>query len=239
MGELSDLLTGVLADLTRPLETTRGVASVTLTLLGVVLLIAASLMRTMVRLRAITAMSNLFLLAGAVTAPHGALVVLYLVLFPVNCLRLAEIVRVTRHVEEAVQRKDLSGIWLKPYMKAKRLSAGTVIFHRGDPADALFLLVKGELEWVEIGTRQPRGELFGEISFFAPDRTRTLTGRCVTDCLVMKIRGDAFKEMYFTNPKFAFHVSELIAERLITDVRQLQHKLDTMPAPLEEPRQVA
>ncbi|NML45418.1 cyclic nucleotide-binding domain-containing protein [Ramlibacter sp. G-1-2-2] len=238
---MGDLLANVIADLTRPLETVRGVVSIVATLLGVALLIVASLMRTMVRLRFFTAMSNLFLLAGAVTAPHGALVVLYLILFPVNCVRLAEIMRVTRQVEEAVQHKDLSGVWLKPYMKAKRFSAGTVIFRRGDPADALFLLIDGELEWEEIGTYQPKGQLFGEISFFAPDRTRTLTGRCVTDCLVMKIRGDAFKELYFTNPKFAFHVSELIAERLITDVRQLQHKLDTMPAPLEaeQRRQVA
>lgn len=236
---MGELLAGVITDLTRPLETVRGVVSVACTLLGASLLIVASLMRTMVRLRAITVMSNLFLLAGAVTAPHGALVLLYLVLFPVNCVRLAEIMRVTRRVQEAVEHKDLSGIWLKPYMKAKRFAAGTVIFRRGDPADALFLLVDGELEWVEIGTYQPRGQLFGEISFFAPDRTRTLTGRCATDCLVMKIRGDAFKELYFTNPKFAFHVSELIAERLITDVQKLQHKLDTMPVPLEpQPRQL-
>ena len=229
---MGELLADVVADLTRPLETVRGIATIVLTLIGVTLVIVASLMRTMVRLRAITVMSNLFLLAGAVTAPHGALVLLYIILVPVNCVRLAEIMRVTRRVEEAARRKDLSGLWLKPYMKAKRLAAGTVVFRKGDPADALFLLMEGELEWVEIGTHQPRGELFGEISFFAPDRTRTLTGRCVTDCLVMRIRGDAFKELYFENPKFAFHVSELIAERLITDVRQLQHKIDTMPAPL-------
>jgi len=233
---MGELLPDLIADLTRPLATVRGVASVTLSILGVSLLIVASLMRTMVRLRAITALSTLFLLAGAVSAPHGALTLLYLVLLPINCVRLAEIVRVTRRVQEAVQHKDLSGIWLKPYMKARRFPAGSVIFRRGDPADALFLLVDGELEWVEISTRQPRGQLFGEISFFAPDRTRTLTGRCITECLVMKIRGDAFKEMYFTNPKFAFHVSELIAERLITDVEQLQHKLDTLPAALEARR---
>lgn len=234
-----ELLADVVADLTRPLETLRGIATVVLTLVGTALVIVASLMRTMVRLRVITVISNVFLLAGAITAPHGPLVLLYLILVPVNCVRLAEIMRVTRRVEESVRRKDLSGLWLKPYMRAKRLRAGTIVFRQGDPADALFLLIEGELEWVEIGTRQPRGELFGEISFFAPDRTRTLTGRCVTDCLVMAIRGDSFKELYFENPKFAFHVSELIAERLITDVHQLQHKLDTMPASLApELRQV-
>src|SRR5678815_4895404 len=128
---MGELLADVVADLTRPLETVRGIATIVLTLIGVTLVIVASLMRTMVRLRAITVMSNLFLLAGAVTAPHGALVVLYLILLPVNCVRLAEIMRVTRRVEEAARRKDLSGLWLKPYMKAKRLAAGTVVFRQG------------------------------------------------------------------------------------------------------------
>ena len=226
-----ELLAGVLDDLTRPLVSVRGVLTITCTLLGAALIIVASFMRTMLRLRAITVLSNVFLLAGALTAPHAALVLLYLVLVPLNCVRLAEIVRLTRRVEEASQHKDLSGVWLRPYMKAKRLRAGTVIFRQGDPAEALYLLVAGELEWVEIGTRQPLGQLFGEISFFAPDRKRSLTGRCVTDCLVMWIRGDSFRELYFLNPKFAFHVSELIAQRLVNDVRMLQQQLAAVSPP--------
>jgi hypothetical protein len=227
---MGELLARVYDDLTRPLATAGGVVSVALTLIGVILIVVGSCMRTMVHLRAVTAMSNLFLLAGAIGAPHASLVVLYLILFPLNCVRLAEIVRLTRRVRAATQGGDLSGIWLKPYMKAKRLRAGTVIFHQGDPADALFLLVHGELEWVEIGVRQPTGQLFGEISFFAPDRKRTLTGRCITDCLVMWIGADAFRELYFQNPKFAFHISELIAERLITDLQKLQQQVASVPS---------
>jgi CRP-like cAMP-binding protein len=86
---------------------------------------------------------------------------------------------------------------------------------------------------VEIGTRQPPGQLFGEISFFAPDRKRSLTGHCRTDCLVMWIRGDSFRELYFLNPRFAFHVSELIAERLVTDLRLLQQQLAKASPPGE------
>ena len=228
---MGELLADVIGDLTRPLDTVKGVATVLLTLIGVALVIVASFMRTMLRLRAITVMSSVFLLAGALLAPHASLALLYLVLVPLNCFRLAEIVRLTRRVEAAAERKDLSGVWLRPFMKAKRLRAGTLVFRQGDPADSLYLLVRGELEWVEIGTRQPPGQLFGEISFFAPDRTRTLTGRCITDCVVMWIRGDSFRELYFLNPKFAFHVSELIAERLITDVRQLQRQVAGLSPP--------
>jgi len=228
-----ELLAGVLDDLTRPLVSLRGVLTIVLTLAGAALIILASFMRTMLRLRAITVLSNLCLLGGALAAPHAALVLLYLVLVPLNCVRLAEIVRLTRRVEAASQHKDISGVWLRPYMKARRLKAGSIVFRQGDPADALYLLASGELEWVEIGTRQPPGQLFGEISFFAPDRKRSLTGRCVTDCLVMWIRGDSFRELYFLNPKFAFHVSELIAERLVTDLRMLQQQLASVSPPGE------
>jgi hypothetical protein len=233
---MRELLADLITEMAGPLETVRGVVTLVLTLIGVALVVVASLMRTMMRLRAITILSNLFLLGGAVLAPHGALALLYLVLVPVNCVRLAEVLRVTRRVEESVRLKDLSGIWLKPYMKAKRLSAGSVVFRKGDLADALFLLIEGELEWVEIGTRQPCGEMFGEISFFSPDRRRTLTGRCISDCSVMAIRGDAFKELFFENPKFAYHVSELIAKRLINDLRRSGHEPDPTRTPVTPER---
>jgi hypothetical protein len=235
---MGDLLAGLIDDLTRPLATVRGVETIVLTLIGAALVVVATFMRTMVKLRVVTVVSNLFLLAGALTAPHAVLVGLYLVLVVLNCARLAEIVRITRRVEAAALRKDLSGMWLRPYMKRRRLRAGSVIFRQGDPADALYLLVAGDLEWVEIGTRQRPGQLFGEISFFAPDRKRTLTGRCVTDCLVMWIRGDSFRELYFLNPKFAFHVSELIAERLITDLKLLQQEL-ARSSPVGEQARIA
>ena len=67
---------------------------------------------------------------------------------------------------------------------------------------------------MEIGKTQACAELFGEISFFSPDRERTLTARCETDCLILRIDEPAFKQLYFHNPKFAFQISNLIAYRL-------------------------
>lgn len=221
------------SDLIRPLSTTRGLVTSLASLFGLGLVVAASFMRTMIPLRALTVGSNVMLLGAALLAPNAVAVVLYLVLIPLNTFRLLEIVQLTRRVTQASSADDLSGVWLKPYMKATRLPAGSVLFRKGDRADRLFLLLEGRLGLVEIGKTQPPLELFGEISFFAPDRSRTLTARCATDCLVLSMGEQAFKQLYFQNPKFAFQISHLIAHRLSADIQRLRRKVDALKGELE------
>ncbi|HEX2543501.1 MAG TPA: cyclic nucleotide-binding domain-containing protein, partial [Ramlibacter sp.] len=172
-----DQAIGVLQDLARPLMTGRGALLAILSAIGLGFALAGSFVRTMVPLRALTLASSVFLLASAALAFNLGAVLLFLLLVPLNAWRLVEIVRLTRRVSAAAAGDDLSGLWLKPYMKRRVLPAGTIVFRRGDLADALFLLVNGKLQWEEIGTHQAAGQLFGEISFFSPDGRRTLTGR--------------------------------------------------------------
>jgi CRP/FNR family transcriptional regulator, cyclic AMP receptor protein len=81
---------------------------------------------------------------------------------------------------------------------------------------------------VEIGKRQAVGDLFGEISFFSPDRRRTLTARCASECLILCIGEAAFKQLYFQNPKFAFQISALIAHRLSADIARLHQQVQDL-----------
>jgi CRP/FNR family transcriptional regulator, cyclic AMP receptor protein len=219
---------GVAAEMIRPLGTTRGLLISVASLVGLTLIVAASFVRTMVPLRTLTLVSNLFLVLAASLAPNPVSILLYCVLIPLNTYRLVEIRRLTRKVTAASRAGDLSGVWLRPYMKPHRLRAGTVLFRRGDVADELYLLLEGELQLAEIGKLQPAGELFGEISMFAPDRTRTLTAQCVTDCLVLGIGEEAFRRLYFQNPRFAFQVSTLIAHRLGADVARVRTQADRL-----------
>jgi CRP/FNR family transcriptional regulator, cyclic AMP receptor protein len=223
------------------LHSAQGVAALVFSLGGVALVVAASIVRTMVPLRALHVASNVLLLVGAALAPEPANVVLYLVLLPMNGYRLVEIRRLTRTVESASAHGDVSGIWLKPYMKAHRLPAGAVLFHKGDRADSLYLLVEGEMELVEIGKRQPLAEIFGEISFFSPEKARTLTARCNSACVVLSIEESMFKQLYFQNPKLAFQISNLIAHRLSADIQRLQRRIDDVDraAEAKAPNQVA
>ena len=66
--------------------------------------------------------------------------------------------------------------------------------------------------------------MFGEIAFFAPDRRRTSTARCVTPSTVFSIDEATFKQLYFQNPDFGLEIVRLIAGRLSADVRELQAK---------------
>jgi CRP/FNR family transcriptional regulator, cyclic AMP receptor protein len=216
-----EFLSHLPADVLAPAASAKGLAALLVSLLGVALIAAASFTKTMVPLRALTVASDLVLLVAAAMATEPASMLLYLVLIPINSYRLVEVIRITRRVTEASEAGDLSGLWLKPYMKAKHLARGDVLFRQGDHADALYLLIEGELELVEIGKLQPPCQLFGEISFFAPERTRTLTARCRTDCVVLSVSESVFKQLYFQNPKLAFHVSSLIAHRLGADIQRL------------------
>jgi len=230
---MSDIFLHISQNLMHSMGSVAGVVQFTATVLGLGLLVVASFVRTMVPLRTITVISNIMLLTAGLLASSPVHILVYMGLIPLNTWRLIEIQRLTRRVVQASAEGDLSGIWLKPYMKPLHMTAGTVLFQKGDPADSLYLLVEGEIELVEIGKMQKVGELFGEISFFSPDRRRTLKARCVTDCLVLCIGEQAFKQLYFQNPKFAFQISNLIAYRLSADIDRLRHRVQSLEVEAE------
>jgi CRP/FNR family transcriptional regulator, cyclic AMP receptor protein len=223
---VSEFASGIAQNLAHSLSSVRGVVQLTATVLGLGLLAVAAIVRTMVPLRTIAVASNVCLFVAAMLAISPVHMLAYLLLIPLNTWRLLEIKRLTRKVQKASDEGDLSGIWLKPYMKPRRLPAGAILFRKGDSADSLYLLLEGDLELVEIGKKQAVGDLFGEISFFSPDRRRTLTARCASECLILCIGEAAFKQLYFQNPKFAFQISALIAHRLSADIERLRKQVE-------------
>jgi CRP-like cAMP-binding protein len=141
-------------------------------------------------------------------------------MLPVNIYRAVEITRLTRRVVRAQADADLAGLWLKPYMKPRRLKPGQTLFRKGDEANRLYLLVDGEMELSDIGKRLEPGRIFGEIALFSPSGLRTRTVRCLTACSVLEIHERTVKELYFQNPAFGFHLIELLAGRLSADVER-------------------
>jgi CRP-like cAMP-binding protein len=122
--------------------------------------------------------------------------------------------RLTRRVRAAEIASDQSGLWLRPYMKPRQLKKGTVLFRKGDLADQLYCLVDGQIELDDIGVMLEPGKIFGEIAFFAPDKRRTHTARCVSECTVLTVDEATLKQLYFQNPSFGFHLIGLVAGRL-------------------------
>ncbi len=189
------------------------------------LVVVSSFVKTMIPLRWLAIGSNMGFVAYGALHPSYPMLFLHAVLLPINLFRLVEMVRLTRRVRAAAVEADLSGVWLKPYMRSKKIRAGTVLFRKGDLGDRLYLLADGRIEMVEIGADITPGEIFGEIAFFAPDRRRRLTARCTEDCTVLSIDETTVKQLYFQNPAFGFKVIELVAGRLSADVTRLTEQL--------------
>lgn len=212
---------GIVAALSTPL----GIFALCSAVVAAALVIVSTFVKTMIPLRCLAVGGNLgFLIYGAIH-PSVVMMLLHGALLPVNVYRALEMVRLTRRVRAAAAEGDLSGVWLKPYMRKQRLKAGEVLFRKGDVADHLYFLVEGRLEFVEIGDAMAPGSLFGEIAFFAPDKRRTLTARCATECTLLRIDGATFQQLYFQNPAFGFQVVTLVAGRLIADRNRLEQQL--------------
>lgn len=189
------------------------------------LTITSSFVKTMVPLRWLAVCSNCGFLAYGVLHPSLVMALLHGTLLPINLYRFAEMLRLTRRVQAASASADSSGIWLKPYMKASRHKAGSVLFRKGDMAEHLYFLAEGRVEFVEIGQSMGPGRVFGEIAFFAPNKQRTQTARCVEDSLVLSVNQSTVRQLYYQNPAFGFELVGLVAGRLSADVARLQEQL--------------
>jgi hypothetical protein len=186
-----------------------------------VLVVAGSFVKTMIPLRWLAVGSNIGFIGYGVLHPSWAMLAVNAALLPINLYRAREMMRLTRQVSAvAADSRELTGVWLKPYMRPAKLKAGDVIFRKGDRGDRLYMLAEGTVEFVEIGDTIGPGGIFGEIAFFSPNRQRLLTARCATDCTLLSIDEGTVKQLYFQNPAFGFELVALVAGRLSADVER-------------------
>ncbi len=226
------------ATLSASLATPTGIVALVSALAALGFVVVSSFVKTMIPLRCLAVGGNLGFLLYGVLHPALIMVVMHGLLLPINLYRTAEMIRLTRRVSAAAAAADLSGVWLKPYMRSRKLKAGHVLFNKGDTADHLYFLAAGKIEFVEIGVLMDEGRLFGEIAFFAPDKRRSLSARCATDCTVLRIDETTFRQLYFQNPAFGFQVVSLVTGRLMADLHRLEHQVETLTRPAA-PQQVA
>ncbi len=191
--------------------------------------VSSSFVKTMVPLRWLAVCSNLGFLAYGVLHPSWVMALMHGVLLPINCVRLGEMRRLTRRVMAATNNTDRSGIWLRPYMKSSRRKAGEVLFRQGDEAEHLYILVEGRVDFPEVDASIGPGVMFGEIAFFSPERTRTLSAICGEDCVLLSIDQSTVRQLYYQNPGFGFEIVGLIAGRLSADVARLRAQLVAQP----------
>jgi len=186
------------------------------------LVIVSAFVRTMIPLRWLAVGSNVGFIVYGLVHPSLLMVALHSVLLPVNLWRVRQMVRLTRRVAGSTADPKQMEIWLRPYMRSRDYRAGQRVFKRGAVADRLYFLAAGQIELPEVGGRLDAGQMFGEIAFFAPDRRRSSSARCVTPCTVLSIDEATFRQLVYQNPDFGLEVVRLIAGRLSQDVLRLQ-----------------
>ncbi len=196
-------------------------------LLGGAFYLASHYMRGMVPLRILSLCSNVLLIIFALfhlEFDWARLAVLpefllNVILLPMNARRLLEILRLTKEIAKVTEKSPVSE-WLLPHMHLHKHKAGHVLFREGDEADEIYYVASGRLRLEGVGTTIGPDNLVGEIALFAPDKRRTLTIVCETDCDLYTMTDEQIYQLYYQNPKLGFYFMKLIVERLLRDVQR-------------------
>jgi CRP/FNR family cyclic AMP-dependent transcriptional regulator len=164
--------------------------------IGAGLMVVTLTMRTMIPLRVVGIISSIFQIVFAVTAGITPMLIQHSIILPMNVYRLYEQIRLVRKVREASD-KDLSMDWLIPYMTKLHVRAGQILFHKGQSADKMFVVISGRLRLSEIAKDVLPGSMVGELGMLAPNRQRTQTLRCIEDAEILQIDYDRVEALYF------------------------------------------
>ncbi len=193
-------------------------------LIGAIFFVATLLTRTMVPLRVSNMVSNLSFAAYGALAGDIKTFLLYLLLFPINAVRLRQMLKLVEKARTATQG-DMSMEWLKPFMTERRYRRGDVLFKKDEPANEMLLTVTGKFLVKEIGVELPPGNLMGELGFLTPNNRRTATIECLEDGYVLSITYDRLLEIYFQNPQFGYYFLVLTSQRLLENIARLEETL--------------
>jgi Cyclic nucleotide-binding domain len=190
-------------------------------LVGAIFFVATLLMQTMVPLRVANMAGCSFFAAFGALSGNVATFLLYLLLLPINAVRLRQMLRLVKKARNATQG-DMSMEWLKPFMTERRYRRGDRLFRKGDAANEMFLTVTGRFLVKEIGVELPPGRLMGELGFLTPNKERTGTVECIDDAQVLTITYDRLLELYFQNPQFGYYFLVLTSQRLLENIARLE-----------------
>jgi len=190
-------------------------------LIGAFFFVAQLLTRTMVPLRIFAIISALFFMAFGAFAHDVKAFLLYLLLLPINIIRLYQMQSLVKKARDAVQG-DTSMDWLKPFMTQRKYRQGDVLFNKDDPANEMFLTVTGKFLVSEIGVELPPGRLMGELGFLTPNNRRTATVKCIESGQVLSITYEKLLELYFQNPQFGYYFLVLTSQRLLQNIARLE-----------------
>lgn len=186
---------------------------------GAVLMVLSNLMKRIVALRLFAAAANAFFIVHAVLERNWLFCALQTALLMINLYRLWDLRQLLRSLERANADASIKDLLL-PQMKKRRYRSGAVLFHEGDPADALYYIQSGTIRSPQFTGTLGAGHLIGEIGLFSGDHRRAATVICETDCVFYTMSDEAVYLLYIENPQIGFYLIRLIIEQLRDELRR-------------------
>lgn len=184
-------------------------------------------MKTMVPLRIAGIVSNFLFIAYGYDMNAYPVLILHVVLLPLNLLRLREMLRLVKQIEEAT-KGDTNLKWVKPFSSTRIVAVGEPVFRRGDSADEMFFIVSGRFHVKERSVDLEVGDIFGELGLLNAGHARTATVVCSTSGELLRITYDQVKQLCLQDPKFGFYFLHLVSKRLFHNLT-----LVDPPAPVD------
>lgn len=160
------------------------------------------------------------------------------ILLPINAWRLHEMRKMIRDVK-AASTGDHSMDWIRPFTTQRKVTAGEMIFQRGDDATEMFVVVSGALRLRELNLEISPGAVVGELGFLSPEGKRTQTLDCLRDSVILAISYDRLEELYFQNPSFGFYFLRLTTARLFDNIGRLEQTIADRDREIERLRAAA
>ena len=176
-------------------------------------------MKTMVPLRMAGIVSNFLFIGYGYALDAYPVLILHLVLLPLNVIRLRQMLRLIKQIEDAT-KQDLNLNWFKPFSATKSFGVGDVVFGHGDPADEMFFIVSGRFRVKERNVDLEAGEVFGELGLLNAGQARTATVECLASGELLRISYDHVMQLYVQDPKFGFYFLHLVSKRLFHNLSQ-------------------
>ena len=202
-------------------------------LIGAFFFVATLLMQTMVPLRVANMVGCTFFATSGALSGNVANFLLYLLLLPINAVRLRQLLKLVKKARNATQG-DMSKEWLKPFMTERRYRRGDTLYRMGDAAAEMSLTVTGKFLVKEIGVELPPGSIMGELGFLTPNNRRTMTIECIEDGQVLTITYERLLEIYFQNPQFGYYLLVLTSQRHVENNQRLEENISRLEATLAQ-----
>lgn len=117
-----------------------------------------------------------------------------------------------------------------------RLSAGTVLFNRGDAGDLLYVIESGTVR-LNFGGALPDkllmpGQFFGELALFIGTHARSASAQCETDCELLAIGGAALGKLSEYDPSVLSRLMSASYRYLVQTEQRLLADLEAQHARL-------